>query len=137
MNRVEINSTLPTGLTQEQLQKDLNSRYSRALAMGDPRFNMKQLDRGGLSRGAAQRNQAGIDAAQNVANGVAEAYGNDLQNRMYNSNILLQGQSALENQAQALGGLQQQNNYANQMAALQRQRMGFDLFSSLLGGLFR
>lgn len=137
MNRVEINSKLPTGLTQEQLQKDLNSRYSRALAMGDPRFNMKQLDRGGLSRGAAQRNQAGIDAAQNVANGVAEAYGNDLQNRMYNSNILLQGQSALENQAQALGGLQQQNNYANQMAALQRQRMGFDLFSSLLGGLFR
>lgn len=137
MNSVQIESRLPTGLTQEQLQKDLNSRYSRALAMGDPRFNMKQLDRGGLSRGAAQRNQAGIDAAQNVANGVAEAYSNDLQNRMYNSNILLQGQSALENQAQALGGLQQQNNYANQMAALQRQQMGMNLFSSLLGGLLR
>lgn len=137
MNSVQINSKLPTGLTQDQLQKDLNSRYSRALSMGDPRFNMKQLDRGGLSRGAAQRNQAGIDAAQNVANGVAEAYGNDLTNRMYNSNLLLQGQAAQEGQAQALGGLQQQNNYANQMSRLQRQQMGMNLFSSLLGGLLR
>ena len=137
MNSVQINSKLPTGLTQDQLQKDLNSRYSRALSMGDPRFNMKQLDRGGLSRGAAQRNQAGIDAAQNVANGVAEAYGNDLTNRMYNSNLLLQGQAAQEGQARALGGLQQQNNYANQMSRLQRQQMGMNLFSSLLGGLLR
>lgn len=137
MNQVQINDKLPTGLTAAQLQKDLNSRYSRALSMGDPRFNMKQLDRGGLSRGAAQRNQAGIDAAQNVANGVAEAYGNDLTNRAYNSSLLLQGQTGLEQQAQALGGLQQQNNYANQMAGLQRQQMGMNLFSSLLGGLLR
>ena len=137
MNQVQLNDKLPAGLTAAQLQKDLNSRYSRALAMGDPRFNMKQLDRGGLSRGAAQRNQAGIDAAQNVANGVAEAYGNDLTNRAYNSSLLLQGQTGLEQQAQALGGLQQQNNYANQMAGLQRQQMQMNLFSSLLGGLLK
>lgn len=93
---------------------------------------MKRYDRPGLSRGGMQRNQAGIDAAQKMAEGVADAYSQDLQTQAYNSQIALQGQQGQEQFGQALAGLQQQNRYANQMAAMQRQ----GAMLGLLGGLF-
>lgn len=137
MNSVNIQTPLPTGLSQQQMRAQMNNQYARALAAGDPRYQMKKLDRPGMSRGAAQRNQAGINASNEMSEGIAEAYSRDLQNRQYNANVALQSQAARESQAQALGALQQQNNYANQMAALQRQQMGFNLVSSLLGGLLK
>jgi hypothetical protein len=137
VNSVQLESQLPTGLSAQQMRAQMNNQYAQALAAGDPRYQMKQLDRPGLSRGRAQMNQAGINAAQQVSEGIAQAYSQDLQNRQYNANLSLGAQSARESQAQALGGLQQQNNYANQMAALQRQQMGMNLVSSLLGGLLK
>lgn len=104
-----------------------------ALAMGDPRMNAKQYDRPGLSRGKAQWNQAGIDSAQKMADGIADAYTAQLQDQQQRSGANLQAMQAQEQYSQNLGALQQQNNYANQMAALQRQ----GAFMNLLGGLLR
>ena len=109
-----------------------NAQYAVALAAGDPRYQMKKLDRAGFSRGAAQRNQAGINAAQEMAENIAGLYGQQLQDSTYASNANLRGQQAYEGYAQALGGLNQQNAYANQMAALQRQSMALNLLSGLL-----
>jgi hypothetical protein len=106
-------------------------QMANAMAMGDPRMNAKQYDRGGLSRGKAQWNQAGIDSAQKMADGIAEAYNAQLQDQQARSQANLQAQQQQEQYAQNLGALQQQNNYANQMAALQRQ----GAFMNLLGGL--
>lgn len=97
---------------------------------------MKQYDRPGMSRGAAQRNQAGIDAAQSLASGIGEAYSRDIEGRIYDANAELQGRQGQEQFAQALGGLQQQQNYANQMAALQRQQTMLGLLGGLTQGLF-
>lgn len=132
MNTVNFAHNLPSELTGAE-----RSPPSRALAWayasGDPRMAAKQYDRPGLSRGAAQRNQAGIDAAQNMATGIAEAYSQNLQDQAYNSRALMQGQQAREQSAQALAGLQQQDNYAAQMAALQRQGLLQGLLGDLMG----
>lgn len=135
MNSIIDNNQLPAGLTAQQMRAQMNNTYAKALALGDPRMNVKQYDRAGVSRGRGAWNQAGIDAASKMADGIAEAYSQDLQNRQYNADIGLRGSLAQEQNAQALGGLNQQNSYANQMAQLQRQQMGMNLASSLLGGL--
>lgn len=103
--------------------------------MGDPRMAVKQYDRGGISRGGAQWNQAGIDAAQRLTDGIADAYSNQIRNQSYDAGLRLQGQEGQEQFAQALGSLQQQRDYANQMAGLQRQQAMLGFAGNLLRGL--
>jgi hypothetical protein len=112
-------------------------RVADAYAKGDPRYQMKKLDRRGLSRGGAQRTQAGIAAAQEMAGGLADAYNAQLQGQQERSMANLQSQQQQEQYAQSLGALQQQNNYASQMAALQRQQEVLGFAGNLLGGLLR
>lgn len=135
MNAVQLNQTPPAGIPSQGINAALNNRLAVAMAMGDPRMAVKQYDRAGISRGGAQWNQAGIDAAQRLADGVADAYSNQIQNQAYNAGLQLQGQQAQEQTAQALGGLQQQRSYAQQMAALQRQQTMLGLAGGLLRGL--
>jgi hypothetical protein len=134
MNKVKTNTPLPSGLPAQTMQAQMNNQLAKAYASGDPRFAVKQYDRGGISRGRTQWNQAGIDAANNVAEGVAKAYSQNLQNQNYNALSGLQANQAQESQAQSLGALQQQNAYANQMAALQSRS---SVINTLLGGLLR
>jgi|688.fasta_scaffold01588_34 hypothetical protein len=133
MNSVQMFQPLPTGIPEPTSRAQFNNAMAFALASGDPRMAAKQYDRKGFSRGAGQMNQAGIDAANSMAEGIAQAYSGNLQNQQYNALSGLQAQQAEETQAQSLGALQQQNNYANQMAALQQQNQ----ILSLLGGLLR
>ena len=132
-----IDPQLPTAYSQQQRAKALNNAYASAVASGDPRFNVKQYDRGGISRGAGQWNQAGIDGAAKMVEGIANAYSQDVANNQYNANTALQAKQGQQSNQLAVDSLQQQNNYANQLAALQRQGMVMNLASSLLGGLLR
>lgn len=135
MNQVQLYQTPPSGMGNDAIQSRFNNQLAVAMAMGDPRMNAKQYDRPGFSRGAAQWNQAGIDSAQKLAQGVADAYSENIQNQAYNANVALQGQQGQEQYAQALGGLQQQRAYADQMAALQRQQAMLGMAGGLLRGL--
>lgn len=80
-------------------------------------------------------NQAGIDAANKMAPGVAAAYGETLNQNAANAGMQMQGQAQREQQSQALGALQENNAYAQQLAALQRQQSSNNLVTSVLGGL--
>ena len=137
MNNVQVTAPLPAALSEQQMKAALNNQYANALAAGDPRQNVKKYARAGLSLGKGHWNQAGIDSARNMASGLADAYKSDVANQQYNADLNLKSQADQEGYTQALGGLQQQNNYANQMAALQRQQTGLNLVSSLLGGLLK
>lgn len=110
-----------------------NAQMANALAMGDPRMNAKAYDRAGLSRGRGQWNQAGIDSAQKMASGIADAYSAQLRDQQERSTANLQAKQKQEQYGQQLGSLQQQNNYANQMAAIQRQGAVLNLLGGLLG----
>lgn len=128
MNQVQLNQQ-PMRLDPARLSAN---SMAQAYASADPRFNAKQYDRAGMSRGAGQWNQAGIAAANNLAAGVADAYSQQLQDRQFNATTGLQDQQVREDTSQQLGALQQQRNYANQMAALQRQGSMMNLLTGLL-----
>jgi hypothetical protein len=136
LNQVNLGQSPPFGISPQQLQAGRNNDEAWALASADPRFAVKAYDKPGLSRGGGQWNQAGIDAAKTLSEGIAAAYGNSLQNSVANAGSQLQGQTQQENSAQALAALQQQQAYGNQMSALQRQQMIANMYSGLLGGLF-
>jgi hypothetical protein len=135
MNNVYLNRPAPPGISPQATRAQMNNNVANAVATGDPRMNVKKYDRPGMSRGRAAWNQAGIDSAQNMSERIADAYTQDLDNRQYQSQFDLQSQVSREQNAQALGALNQQNAYANQLASLQRQQAGMNFFSSLLGGL--
>jgi hypothetical protein len=132
LNQVQLTRPVTQGVTQQNRNAQFNNAYAQALAAGDPRFAAKDYDRGGLSRGGAQMNQAGIDAAANLADGIAKAYSQDADTAAFNSNAVLQGQQQQESMAQNLGAFNSQQAYADQMNRLNQQQA----FAGMLGGLF-
>ena len=134
-NTVNTTALLPAALAERDIQANFNNMHARAMAEGDPRQAVKQYDRAGLSRGAGLWNQAGIDAASKMAPGVASAYTDRLAHDAANETMQMRGQAQREQQAQALGALQENDAYAQQLAALQRQQSSNNLVTSVLGGL--
>ena len=134
-NSITVNQPTPKGFTPQTTQAVFNNNYANALASGDPRFNAKQYDRGGISRGGAQWGQAGIDGSRKLADGIAEAYSQKAADSAYNANTQLQGDQSQAAYAQQLAGMQQQQQNNNAMLALQRQQQQMSFVSSLLGGL--
>lgn len=132
MNKVNSTQQRALPLSDKQQSAQFNNQYANALAAGDPRYQMKELDRPGMSRGAGQMNQAGIRASQAVADGIANAYSTQLANQQYNAGLQLQNQQQAEQYGQALAGLQSQASYANQMAAMQRQNALIGLMGNFL-----
>jgi len=122
-------------ISPQQQRAVYNNQYAQAAVNGDPRYQMKQYDRAGVSRGAGAFNQASIQGGKQLAEGVAEAYRTrgDMQN--YNQGFAMQQQQADMQQAQALAGLYSQQAYQNQMAQQQRNNMGMNFATGLLGGL--
>jgi hypothetical protein len=94
-----------------------NTALANAQAAADPRFNMKAMDRNGVSRGKGTMATAGIQAAQNLADGIAQAYRVPAQD------------------ASTISSIAQQNDYANAMAALQRNQNVLNFQGNALGGL--
>lgn len=135
MNNVQLYQPPAQAIPQSAINAQFNQQMARALASGDPRQNVKQYDRPGMSRGGAQWNQAGIDSARNLAEGVSDAYTSRINAQAYNANANLQANVGHEQYAQALGGLQQQDAYAAQMAALQQQQAWLGIGTGLLRGL--
>lgn len=133
MNQVSIESQrLPRGFTPEQQSGAFNNAMAQALAAGDPRYQMKRYDRAGFSRGGAQANQAGIQGAQDMSQGMADAYRQSIDDTQYNAMANLESQTSREQFGQALGGLQQQQAYAQQMQMLQRQQAVMGLLKGLI-----
>lgn len=131
-------------LEQPFSQKDPSSRrrllannLASAYASGSPRDAFKTYDRPGLSRGRAQANQAGIDSARKMAEGISQAYAQDDRLAAQAASDTLLQSADQEQYAAQLGALQQQNAYARQMARLNARQQSLDFATGLLGGLLR
>jgi hypothetical protein len=122
-------------IPQSKIQANFNNDFASAISQGDPRLQMKQMDRGGMSRGAGQMSNAGMQGAQKMADGIAQAYSNRQTAQDYNNAFSMQNQQSDATQQQALQGLLQQQQYNNQLAAQQRQNSALNFATSLLGGL--
>jgi hypothetical protein len=122
-------------IPQSKIQAGFNNDYASAVAMGDPRMQMKQMDRGGISRGAGQASNAGMQGARQMADGIAQAYSNRQQAQDYNNAFTMQNQQSDATQQLALQGLLQQQQYNNLLSAQQRQNSALNFATSILGGL--
>ena len=112
-----------------------NTAFANAQAAADPRFNMKAMDRNGVSRGKGTLATAGIQAAQSLADGIAQAYSQQSQDAATNANNTLQYQTNQENFGQGASSIAMQNDYANALAALQRNQNVLQYQGNALGGL--
>jgi hypothetical protein len=130
-----VNTPNATGYTPQQTGGAFNNAMAKAHAEADPRYNMKPLDKAGTSRGAGQQYMAGISSAQNLASGIAAAYNTPVQDASTNATIDLGNRAAAEGLGLGVSAIAQQNQYANALAALQRQQAAFNLQNNLLGGL--
>lgn len=134
MNSVQLTRPVTQGVAPQNSAAQFNNAYAAAVAAGDPRYTIKNYDRGGISRGGAQFNQAGIDAAQNLAEGIAQAYSQNSQNAQFNANTLLASQQAQEGMANNMAGFQANQAYADEMRRLQNQQANMGLLGNLFGG---
>jgi hypothetical protein len=116
-------------------QGAFNTALAQAQAAADPRFNMKPMDRSGVSRGRGTAGIAGIQAAQNLAEGVARAYRGNADDAATDAANTLQYQSNQENFGQGVSNIAMQNDYANALAALQRNQNIMQFQGNALGGL--
>jgi hypothetical protein len=122
-------------LPPQKIRSAFNNQYADAIAQGDPRLQMKTMDRGGQSRGAGQQSHAGIMGAQKMAAGIADAYSQRQSAQDYNNAFTVQDAQADASQQQSIGALLQQQQYNTQMSALQRQNSALNFATSILGGL--
>lgn len=127
-NKVQLQQPLPTPPSATPSA----SGIARARAAADPRYNIKALDRAGVSRGRGSAAQAGITAAQGFASAIADVYDDQLRRQSDNANAMLQLHRGQEEYGQALGGLQAQAVYGDQLAALQRQGVLYGLLGDLM-----
>jgi hypothetical protein len=96
---------------------------------------MKPMDRSGVSRGRGTAGIAGIQAAQKLAEGVAQAYRGQADDAATDAANTLQYQSNQENFGQGVSNIAMQNDYANALAALQRNQNIMQFQGNALGGL--
>lgn len=130
-----VNLPSPPGYNPQQTRAAFNQAMAKAHSEADQRYNMKPLDKAGMSRGGAQQQMAGISGAQNLADGIAQAYGTRTNDAMANANLALANQAAAEGLGLGVSGIAQQNQYANALEALQRQQAAYGFQNNLLGGL--
>lgn len=128
-----IKTQLPQvqGYTPRQMDASFNQSMAAAHQAADPRFAVKGLDRQGMSRGAGQQYMGGISSARSLADGVAQAYSQNLADQAANADI--SNDAMAEGFGLGIGAIGQQAQYASALAALQRQQQAMQ--GNILGGL--
>lgn len=104
---------------------------ANAYAAADPRHNVKEFDRPGMSRGKGAYSQAGIRAGQGFIQGLADAYSQQMQDSNTLAGQQLENNAAQEQYANALGGLATQADYAQQMSRLQQMGALYGLIGQI------
>lgn len=92
-----------------------NQQMASAGAAADARFQAKQLDRAGISRGGAAKREAASRGGAALAEGISQAYGQQATDYTNIANMALQSDVDQGQFAQALTNLQAQQ---------QSQRLG-------------
>jgi hypothetical protein len=135
MNEVNIPKSFTPGLSSGARQKMFENNYAEALALGDPRMELKKLDRPGISRGAGQQRVAQANATGQMVDALAKTYNEDRQMQTEAAINTLQGQEQDAAFGQQMGGFGANDYYSNAMNQISARQAGLNLATSLLGGL--
>lgn len=132
---MNIQTRTPTaqGYSPRQIKSNFNQKMAEAHQSADPSWAAKGLDRPGSSRGAGRKYMAGIQSAQNLANGISEAYTQQANDQAFNASVNLANQQLAEGTGLEAGAIAMQQNYADALAAIQRQQQVQGILGGLLG----
>ena len=126
------------GFTPRQTNAEANYQKAIAAASADPRYNAKQFDRAGVSRGAGQYSYAAAKGAQQYADQMSAAEMARMQDAYSNAGLALGEQARNQDFGMTLAGLQEQQGQNAYMQRLSQQQRMMDftgnVFNQILGG---
>jgi hypothetical protein len=128
MNNVNLYQTPNPALGFTQRQTDAESNYHQAMAhaSADPRFNARQYDRPGVSRGKGQYAYGAAQGAQNYAQNMSAAEQARIGDAYTNAGMQLGEQGRQQDFGMALAGLREQQAQQDAMFQLGRQGRAMD-----------
>ena len=125
------------GYTPRQTNAEANYHQARAHAMADPRFNAKQFDRPGSSRGKGQYAYGAAQAATAYADSLSQGEAARMQDAYSNAGLRLNDQARQQDFGLALSGLQEQDAQQAAMFNLGQQGRALDFagnaFNQMMG----
>lgn len=135
MNEVNLPTSYTPSLSQGARQRMFENNYAKALALGDPRMELKKLDRPGISRGLGQQNVAEANSTASMMDAMAQTYNEDRQMQTDSAISDIQGQAGDAAFGTQMGGFQANDYYSDAMNQISARQAGLNLATSLLGGL--
>lgn len=122
----------PQYLDIEDTEASVNNTLARGQQAGDQRYQVKQMDRAGMSRGKGQQSAAQIQSAKEMASAANQAAETRSQDQLTNEKMRADYEKAREQEALAIAGAQFGMNFAGMQAQLAQQRAAADLMFSLM-----
>jgi hypothetical protein len=126
------------GYTPQQTNAEANYHQAMAHAASDPRYNAKQYDRPGVSRGKGQYAYGAAQGAQGYAQNMANAEQVRMGDAYANANMQLGEQGRQQEFGMALAGLQEQQAQQDAMFQMGQQSRAMDFagnaFNQMMGG---
>jgi hypothetical protein len=126
------------GYTPQQTNAAANYHQAMAHASSDPRYNAKQYDRPGVSRGKGQYAYGAAQGAQGYAQNMANAEQVRMGDAYANANMQLGEQGRQQDFGMALAGLQEQQAQQDAMFRMGQQSRAMDFagnaFNQMMGG---
>lgn len=122
----------PQYLDIEDTEASVNNTLARGQQAADQRYQIKQLDRAGMSRGKGQQSAAQIQSAKEMASAANQAAETRAQDQKTNEKMRADYEKAREQEALAIAGAQFGMNFAGMQARLAQQRAAAELMFSMM-----
>ena len=122
----------PKYIDTETTEASVNNTLARGQQAADERYQVKQMDRAGVSRGKGQRTAAQIQSAKEMASAANEAAETRANDQLTNAQMRADYEKARESEGLAIAGAQFGMNFAGMQARLAQQRAALELMFSLM-----
>ncbi len=113
-------------------EDSVNNTLAAGMQAGDKRYQVKQMDRAGVSRGKGQQAAASVQSAKEMAAAANQAAETRAQDQKTNSQMRADYEKARESEALAIAGAQFGINYGQMQAQLAMQQSAMNLMQSLM-----
>lgn len=122
----------PQYIDIEDTEASVNNTLARGQQAGDQRYQIKQMDRAGISRGKGQQTAAQIQSAKEMASAANQAAETRSKDQLNNEKMRADYEKAREQESLAIAGAQFGVNFAGMQAQLAQQRAAMELMFSLM-----
>jgi len=113
-------------------EDSVNNTLAAGIQAGDQRYQVKQMDRAGVSRGKGQQSAASVQSAKEMTAAANQAAETRAQDQKTNAQMRADYEKARESEALAIAGSQFGIRYGQMQAQLAMQQSAMNLMQSLM-----